>query len=440
MKFANDEQSAIRANDTRRIMWTLTSLAVRIAQAMGLHNESLLSSHQPFEQEMRRRLWWQIYILDSHAAEDRGTNPVISAESFNTRLPLHINDEDLRYGSFEQPKEPQGFTDITFCLICYEIYDTIGQLNYVPLRQLGQPQNVSQGDWAKRIDAVVNTQRRVEERYLRHLKLSRPFHWTTSLIADIMSAIMWLFVYRPLQRHSNSSFSSHLADPGILGLSLEVLERGHQINTDPAASPYRWLSQTYVNWHPLAVTIAELCVKFEGPMVERAWAVLVPVFEEASQHIADTNEGMLWRPIKKLMHKAQRLRQDYLNSLSTRADVSAGVAKMDASGHATEQAGSSEPDIGMLNDIQQSTKDFTPTMEGLQPIPLISSSVPLDWDPWLAAAASSMEPSIMNQYNDDVNQMAWTNWETFVDGFQGQDQDVLPSASGIVSGQSSIWP
>ncbi len=72
--------------------------------------------------------------------------------------------------------------------------------------------------------------------------------------------------------------------PGILNLSVEVLERAPQLNTDPAASSFRWLSQSYVQWHALVVTIAELCVKTEGPMVERAWTILMPVFKEASQH------------------------------------------------------------------------------------------------------------------------------------------------------------
>ena len=83
-------------------MWTLTSLAVRIAQAMGLHHENYSSSLRPFAREMRRRLCWQICMLDSHAAEDHATNPVVYVDSFSTKSPLDVNDEDLHIDLYEE--------------------------------------------------------------------------------------------------------------------------------------------------------------------------------------------------------------------------------------------------------------------------------------------------------------------------------------------------
>ena len=420
-------------------MWTLTSLAVRIAQAMGLHHENSSSSLRPFGREMRRRLWWQICLLDSHAAEDRATNPVVYADSFSTKLPLQINDEDLHVDSCEEVEERQGFTDMTFCLICHEIMDTVRQLNYVPARELGQLQSGSQEKWTQRIDAVINLQRRIEERYLRHLNLARPFHWATRIVADIITATMWLIVYRPLQQRPDSS-SSQLPDPGILGLSVEVLERAYQLDTDPAASPYRWLSQTYVQWHALAVTIAELCVKTEGPMVERAWAILMPVFGKASRHVADSNEGMLWRPIKKLMNRAQGLRQEYLGSRSASADLSVTLSDCNASDQDNHRADTGDPMFGIIENVQEAMEGVTPPVEGLQLAPSISGSTPFDWDPWLAAASTSIESSRRSQYNDDMNQMAWTNWENFVNCFQGQDEVVISVPNGEAPGYSSLWP
>ncbi len=398
-------------DDSSRLMWTLTSLAIRIAQAMGLHNENTLSSRRPFDREMRRRLWWQICVLDSHAAEDRASNPVISADSFNTRLPLNINDENLRFDSFKEVKEQQSFTDMTFCLICGEVFDTARQLNYVPGRQIGATDVITQSTWKERTALVMNTQQRIEEKHLIHLKLARPFHWTTRMVADVIIAIMWLNLYRPLERLPK--VPDKIMDPGVLRLSVEVLERSHQLNTDPGASPWRWLSQTYVQWHALAVTAAELCVKTEGPIVERAWAILEPFFNETALHVADSNRGMLWRPIKKLMNRAQGVRRQYLASRSASIDSSAYVAAMNLS---------DEPNLantgGAMPNIYDVPGDFIQPMEGLEQVPLVSASV-LDWDPWLAAATKP--GTEVSQYNNDMNQMAWSNWEDFIAGFQDQD-------------------
>lgn len=434
------EQASVRVNDTRRVMWTLTSLAVRIAQAIGLHHESSSSSLRPFGREMRRRLWWQIYALDSHAAEDRATNPVVCADSFSTKLPLHINDEDLHVDSREEVQERQGFTDMTFCLICHEVMDTIGQLNYVPVKEFCQPQSVSQKKWPQRIDKIINVQRHIEDRYLRHLNLALPLHWAARRVADIITAIGWLVVYRPLQQCPNDGASSQLADPGILGLSVDVLERAHQLVTDPAASGFRWLSQTYVQWHALAVTIAELCVKTEGPMVERAWAVLMPVFRLTSENVADSNEGMLWRPIKKLMNRAQRLRQEYLESLSAKAEVSTRVTNWKVPGQSNHRAESGNSMIGMMQNVQEAVEGFKSPTEELQLASANAGSAPFDWDSWLAAASTSNESAMRSQHNDDVNQMALINWENFVNGFQGQDEVVVSGPNDEALGYSSLWP
>ena len=76
---------AIRAYDKSRFAWTLISLAARIAQALGLQRENNHSSLPLFQREMRRRLWWTICAVDSAHAQDRGTNPAIEPESYNTR-------------------------------------------------------------------------------------------------------------------------------------------------------------------------------------------------------------------------------------------------------------------------------------------------------------------------------------------------------------------
>ena len=388
---------------------------------------------------MRRRLWWKIYILDSHAADDRATNPIITADSFTTMLPLNVNDEDLHVNTWEEVEERQGFTDMTFCLICLELTETHRQLNFVPVKQLDQPQKRSQEEWTQRANAVTNVQRHLEEKYLSHFNLAHPFHFATRLVADNITAIMWLIVYRPLQQRLDNSPSSQRPDPGILGLAVEVLERDHQMTNDPAASGFRWLSQTYVQWHALAVTFAELCVKTEGPMVERAWAIVMPVFREASEHVADSNEGMLWRPIKKLMNRAQGLRQEYLQSRSAKPDFLASMADCSVS-----DQGKYGPDIGnaMLDIVQsapQAMTPVTPPTDGLEFTPSIPGLAPYDWDSWLAATSMTIEESTRSQYNDDVDLMALRSWENFVHGFHAQDEGVTSGPNDEAFEHPSLW-
>jgi hypothetical protein len=45
-------------------IWTMIGLAIRIAEAMGLHRDGEIFPLPALETKLRRRLWWQIYMLD----------------------------------------------------------------------------------------------------------------------------------------------------------------------------------------------------------------------------------------------------------------------------------------------------------------------------------------------------------------------------------------
>ena len=84
-----------------------------------------------------------------------------------------------------------------------------------------------------------------------------------------------------------------------------------------------------IQWHPLAVALAELCTQSSGPLVDRAWRVVDTVFPLWSEHVADTKRGRLWRPIKKLHKKAQAVRLEAsLKGLGLGQDVNYRVLKV----------------------------------------------------------------------------------------------------------------
>lgn len=76
----------LRRNEDPRKLWTLTGLVVRIAQTVGIHRDGSHFNLSPFEIEMRRRLWWQVLILDIRASEDHGCDPTIGEAQFDTKM------------------------------------------------------------------------------------------------------------------------------------------------------------------------------------------------------------------------------------------------------------------------------------------------------------------------------------------------------------------
>ena len=76
----------LRRNDDARKIWTLTGLVVRIAQTLGIHRDGSHFGLSPFEVEMRRRLWWQICVLDARSSEDHGCDPTIVEAQFDAKM------------------------------------------------------------------------------------------------------------------------------------------------------------------------------------------------------------------------------------------------------------------------------------------------------------------------------------------------------------------
>jgi len=76
----------LRRNDDARKIWTLTGLVVRIAQTLGIHRDGTHFKLPPFEIESRRRLWWQLCILDARSSEDHGCDPTIAEAQYDTKM------------------------------------------------------------------------------------------------------------------------------------------------------------------------------------------------------------------------------------------------------------------------------------------------------------------------------------------------------------------
>ncbi|KAK2050076.1 hypothetical protein LZ31DRAFT_487773 [Colletotrichum somersetense] len=103
----------------RQAAWILTGALVRIAQRMGLHRDGDLIGLPPFETEMRRRIWWQIIMLETKYAVLSGFCDTLLPPNWDTKIPSNVNDADLFPESSEPVKSREGATEMAYCLMIY---------------------------------------------------------------------------------------------------------------------------------------------------------------------------------------------------------------------------------------------------------------------------------------------------------------------------------
>ncbi len=270
-------------------------------------------------QEMRRRLWWQICVLDVHAAEDRGSDPMIFEASFNTKKPLNINDDDLDPESTHAISSRAGCTAMTFCAVGHEILT----FNRKCTNIAGSNRNGPPLSAEEKISMMRKFQEQLKEQYLVHCDLRNPIAWVTIMVTRLILSRFWLAIYRPLQQEQRLEIHPGVTREQLLLVTLEIMEGARLLELEPVTAQWRWFFNSWVQWHALAVALAELCVQNQGPLVQRAWTIVDLVFEPWAAHIADSKCGMLWRPIQKLNAKARmnRLRGDCLLNNGSAQDI-----------------------------------------------------------------------------------------------------------------------
>lgn len=106
-----------------RAVWTLTGVAVRIAQGMGLDRDGLFLGLPPFEVEMRRRIWWMLKWHDFRAAELCGLAKYrdLDTGAECTKWPTNVNDDQLYPGMPSLPAESKILTDMVYVAMRFEL-------------------------------------------------------------------------------------------------------------------------------------------------------------------------------------------------------------------------------------------------------------------------------------------------------------------------------
>jgi hypothetical protein len=333
----------VRRHDDTRFAWTLTALVIRMSQALGLHRDgSHFPTLTPFEVEMRRRLFWAVCVLDLRSAEDQGTELTIVNRTFDTQLPLNINDSDISPESERLPESREGVTDMAFSLLRYEICALARRLHTASSDMAVTCPPDSAKSLEEREALLTELHRRVEERLLKDS--SSPMSWVTSIFCRVIVAKMRLVIYQPvLFPGPGNEYLSEDARARIFNASLDIFEYSHILNTDPRCKQWCWLFQTWNHWHALAYTLIEASHRPWGPKSERAWAALNLTFPGPKPAELEKLAGHhgVWMPLRKLYLKVKKHREAEIARL--RADPEA-ARELDVE----DRAGASPTSFGSI--------------------------------------------------------------------------------------------
>lgn len=271
-------------------LWVLTGVATRIGVRLGLHRDGADLNLAPFEAEIRRRLWWQIILLEARTAEFSGVGHLLSDLHWTTKIPLNINDGSLHPSMVELPVEENGATEMIHCLIRYEIGNFLKQAHAMSTLD-GSLQKFSSSEVSveHKEKAIQGLEELLERRYLRYCDPSIPLHFVSAIMVRL---IMCKLRFRSLHpRHYWARNNIPQEEKEILfSVCVKIIEYDNIVQNSSATQGFLWHIKAQFQWDALIHVLSELRSREVGEQTNHAWRQVDEVFKHHS--FTDTKKGL----------------------------------------------------------------------------------------------------------------------------------------------------
>ncbi|KAK8177999.1 fungal-specific transcription factor domain-containing protein [Phyllosticta citrichinensis] len=389
---------AMRSYHDIHTQWSLTGLAIRMSQRIGLHKDGSKLGLPLFDIEMRRRVWWQLTPLEVRTSELAGgsISPLLQTR-WDTSLPLNVNDSELNPDMKQLPPEHNGPTEMFFCLLRYKMGRFMRQHRHIFFSDF---QLVPEGDdsLAERDRAIDEFEQMLETKFLRHCDPSVPLHYLTAIVARCALCIVRLLAHHPRQYTDKGKSLPQSEKDLLFATSLKTIELDNLAHGDTSLQRFLWHLDAYYQWDALIYLVIALRFRnhVEDKEIEKAWYQVNKTLEYHSQIVSDP-DNPLHSAVGSLVAKAwnsyanEHARQNRppppiedfkaVGMLVVRAKDKSVAESRGASGGPEAEARSAEAYQAAQPPQQQQTTPPVSASGWNTPLNNTDAS-PIDWDVW----------------------------------------------------------
>ncbi|KAF4808896.1 Aurofusarin cluster transcription factor aurR2 [Colletotrichum siamense] len=279
---------SLQGRYNRHAAWVLSGVLIRIAQKMGLHRDGDSLNLTPYETEMRRRLWWQIIMLDTKYAMVSGFCDTLLPWNWDTKTPQNVNDADLFPGSTEPVQPREGPTEMAFCLLLYEVGRFIVE-NRIPDFEavvLGAMENESPESQATNLATLAKYRTLVDNLDSKLIALEKKYcdplagniHIVAtkirSMIIDKMRTMM--IPMRELPEWGTEIFN---VQDNMFRISLMHHEHNVELYEFMENTGFVWFFKLHFQIDVFIVMAGQLYKRPTGRLADRAWKVIDRVYQ-----------------------------------------------------------------------------------------------------------------------------------------------------------------
>lgn len=259
----------------------MLSIAIRIAQRMGLHSESAYAKCPALEAEMRRRLWWSLILFDTRICEMADYKAVMLTPTWDCRVPLNVNDFDL-HPEMKDPPAVQGkSTEALFAVVRSEMGEFVRHsafhLDFVSPALKTVAKDVQRGPVPEG-SGLTTLEKTVEDKYLKFCNPENPLHFMTIWTTRAYLAKNRLVEH--FSRFAGSSMQQTKAQrDAAISHALSILECDTKLMTSPLIKGYLWFVQFHFPLPAYIHIFQDMKRRPVGDHAEQTWEIMSDNYE-----------------------------------------------------------------------------------------------------------------------------------------------------------------
>ncbi len=424
--------------------WILNGVVLRIAQKMGLHRDGEILGLSPFETEMRRRVWWQIIMVDAKYALMSGLGSSMLPQIWDTKEPKNVNDADLFPGATEPVQARDGPTEMIMVILTNRLarflVETPGVepiillTDHESVRGPAGPSPQQVEKYRQLLSTLAQNLHEITDKYC-DTNLG-PLH---EMVFDMKEQILQKLGTMLLPA-TEREFSDEVKTPAdnVFQIAVESLAHDCQHDTTIRGNRFAWYSRFYFQDNMFLFVVAQLCVRTTGRLVEKAWLAVEETYEN-NPDIYDISRRPFYQ-MALFVLRAWRIRSELLRARGIIPEPPLFVAKLRArmplqdetkSEPSTISASASATASASASAATSAATSATPsTMTPLQngPPQTTDSKMPLP------TADPVMEQFLSQPYMDPAS-MDWDMWS----GDMLPAEAVLSTFDGFIGSQQNLW-
>lgn len=267
-------QVSVHPSTNPRSLSSMLGIASRIAQRMGIQHESNNSKYPVLEAEMRRRLWWSFILFDARISELSDYRTTLLAPTWDCKIPLNVNDFDIRPEMKEPPAVQGKITEGLFALLRCEIGEFVRHSSFhleftnPSLKRVAK--DLPEGGNLDALEKII------EKGYLDHCDSQNPLHFMT-----IWMTRSTLSKHRLLEYYSRCCYESQAAKQSDTPMvyAFKVLESDTKIISSPLTKGFAWFLHSHFPLPAYIHIVQELIKQPTRAEAKHAWEVMSDNYE-----------------------------------------------------------------------------------------------------------------------------------------------------------------